>query len=69
MMEPQIDLPVLSGLVEANAPTPLEPVHLSDLAAIYLLTGEYDKVMSFTNRALALDSSYPQCHTRRLQNR
>jgi len=37
---------------------PLGPVQLTDLASIHLLKGEYNRVVSLTNRALTLDPTF-----------
>ena len=37
---------------------PLGPIHLTDLATISLIQGDYESVLNFTNRALALDSKF-----------
>ena len=41
---------------------PLGPVKLSDLANVHMLRGEYDKVISLANRALALDPEFSNAH-------
>ena len=37
---------------------PLGPIQLTDLATISLIKGDYESVLSLTNRALALDSTF-----------
>ncbi|MBT8070282.1 MAG: hypothetical protein KJO80_07600 [Gammaproteobacteria bacterium] len=37
---------------------PLAPVHLTDLANVYVLLGEYDMVIQLANRALSLDPAF-----------
>ncbi len=34
------------------------PIHLTDLATISLVQGDFESVLNFTNRALALDSTF-----------
>jgi TolB-like protein/tetratricopeptide (TPR) repeat protein len=41
---------------------PLAPVNLTDMANVYLLSGEYDKVIQIAKRALSLDPAFTHAH-------
>jgi len=41
---------------------PLAPVHLSDLAFVYLITGDYDKVLDLSERGLKQNPAFSNSH-------